>query len=325
MELSNSPSRPSHENAHRNEALPRDRNGYLCRKSISGRIRCTIPSGSSYHICVSILSPSRPHTNIIFAYRGSFLPAVASLPNYLAEKGYQSPGDAYDGPWQYQFQTKDHYFDWTFKRPKESEAFNTLMTISRLGRGDNWFEFYPVEERLRVQTDDAILLVDVGGSIGHDVIAFKERFPNLKGRLIIEDLPNVVSEVKDLPAGIETVGHDFFKPQPDTVKGAKAYYLRTVLHDWPNKQSKVILKHIRDVMPRDSVLLINENSIPDTNAPLFSAQGDLSMMAMFASLDRTEKQFAELLDEAGFELVQVWRPKVMYPMSAVLFEAMLKD
>ncbi|PVI08139.1 S-adenosyl-L-methionine-dependent methyltransferase [Periconia macrospinosa] len=255
---------------------------------------------------------------------GCTLPSVALLPDYFAEKGYQSPENAFDGPWQYSRHTKDHYFDWMARRPQIQQAFNTLMTISRQGRGEEWFDFYPVEEKLSAQSTDEILLVDIGGNIGHDVVAFKNRFPNLPGKLIVEDLPNVVASAP-LRDGIEAVGHNFFDPQPPLLKNAKAYYLRTVLHDWPNKQAKTILEHIRNVMSKDSILLINENAIPDRNVPLYQAQGDLAMMACFSALDRTEQQFAELLDSAGFDLVKVWRPEIVLPMSAVLFEAVIKQ
>lgn len=198
------------------------------------------------------------------------------------------------------------------------------MTISRKGRGEEWFEFYPVEEKLlSAQSTNEILLVDIGGGIGHDLVAFKDRFPKAQGKLVLEDLPNVVAEAP-LRDGIEALGHNFFDPQPPQLKNAKAYYLRTVLHDWPDNQSRIILRHIRNIMSEDSILLLNENSIPDTNVPLFAAQADFTMMACFSSLDRTEQQFAELLDSSGFHLRKVWRPKVVLPVSAVLFEAVIK-
>lgn len=199
------------------------------------------------------------------------------------------------------------------------------MTISRAGRGEEWFEFYPVEEKLSVQSPDDTLLVDIGGGIGHDLIAFNKHFPKLEGKLILEDQSSVVADAKDLPANAKAVGHNFFEPQPSLIKNARAYYLRTVLHDWPNKQAKIILEHIRAVMAKDSVLLLNENSLPETNVPLYPAQLDFMMMANFSALDRTETQFAKLLDDAGFELKKVWRPKVMLPGSAVLFEAVVKN
>ena len=218
--------------------------------------------------------------------------------------------------------TKLHYFEWLKAHPREQAAFNTVMGISRMNRGEEWFEFYPVEHKLRAAGDKP-LLIDIGGGLGHDLIALKSKFPNLSGRLIVQDLPIVIENVKDLPSGIEAMQHDFFTPQP--VKGAKAYYLRTVLHDWPDKQVRKILENIRAAMSRDSILLINENVLPESNVPLYPAMLDLSMMAIFSSLDRTQTQFKELLDSAGFKLLQVWTPKNMVPGSGTLFEATLKE
>ncbi|MCJ1455699.1 hypothetical protein MMC28_006055 [Mycoblastus sanguinarius] len=116
--------------------------------------------------------------------------------------------------------------------------------------------------------------------------------------------------------------HDFFKPQP--VKGAKAYYLRMVLHDWPDKQARKILESIRGSMTKESILLINENVISESNVPLYSAEMDLSMMAMFSALDRTRAQFKDLLESSGFELVHVWTPKVVVSGSGTLFEVVLR-
>ena len=49
------------------------------------------------------------------------------------------------------------------------------------------------------------------------------------------------------------------------------------------------------------------------------------MMVLFSSLEQTQSQFKELLESAGFQLVQVWTPKVMVPGFGTLFEAVLKQ
>lgn len=249
--------------------------------------------------------------------------AVALLPKYFAEKGYKNPGDAFNGPWQYAQQTDKHYFDWLSGHQDLQSAFNVVMGISRMGQVD-WTEFYPVEEKLKVSDPDRTLLVDIGGGMGHDVAAFQKKFPNLPGKLMFEDLTIVVDAAKDTPAGITGVGHDFFKPQPDAVKGAKAFYLRTVLHDWPDKQAATIIKHIKDVMAEDSILLINENVLPEQGASLYQSELDIAMMTCFSSLDRTEKQFKELFESEGFELKGTYKPAVQIPGSGTVLEFHLK-
>lgn len=200
------------------------------------------------------------------------------------------------------------------------------MSISRSQRGQEWFEIYPVEEKLRLSNPDAsaILLVDIGGNVGHDLINFQKKFPDLPGRLVFEDLPGVVAAAGDLPKGIEGVGHDFFQPLPPALRNAKAYYLRQILHDWPDKQARQILENVREAMANGSILLINETIMPDDNVALYQAELDMLMMGVLASLDRTAGQLEELLDSAGFRLVGSWKPKDFVPGSGTLFEAVLK-
>ena len=255
-------------------------------------------------------------------FSSSITQTLSKLPEYFEVTGYKNPDDAFDGPFQYAMGTKLHCFDWLKTKPRLQNAFNTVMGITRLRKGEDWFEHYPVLEKLRADSDRDVVLVDIGGGLGHGLVALRERFPALGGRLILQDLPVVIDDVKDLPVGCEAMAHDFFNPQP--VKGAKAYFLRFVLHDWPDKQAKEILQNIRDAMDEKSVLLVSESTMPVSNVSLWSAQVDFSMMALFSALDRTERQFEELLESSGFELVKVWTPKVAVLGYASLFEAVRK-
>ena len=84
-------------------------------------------------------------------------------------------------------------------------------------------EFYPVEEHLlegfNAEDEKAALLVDIGGSIGHDLQKFRDAFPDAKGRLVLQDLEPVVGQVKDgdLHESIERMAYDFLTEQP--IKG----------------------------------------------------------------------------------------------------------
>jgi hypothetical protein len=65
--------------------------------------------------------------------------------------------------------------------------------------------------------DEDVMLVDIGGGSGHDLLEFHAKHPSVKGRLILQDLPEVVESVKDMPDCMEAMAHDFFTPQP--IKG----------------------------------------------------------------------------------------------------------
>jgi hypothetical protein len=142
------------------------------------------------------------------------------------------------------------------------------------------------------------------------------------GELVVQDLPQVIESIDGaLPDGIVAIGHNMFEPQP--IRGAKAYYLRTVLHDWPDKQALDVLARIREAMTEDSVLLINEHTIPESlEVQIVPATLDIQMMEVFSSLERTEEQWISLLERAQFKVAKVWKVDTV-GTSVSLFEATL--
>ncbi|KAI9718486.1 MAG: hypothetical protein M1828_006669 [Chrysothrix sp. TS-e1954] len=248
---------------------------------------------------------------------------LAQLPSYFEANGYQNPSDAFNGLFQYARRTDLHCFDWLSQHPKYQLAFNIAMDGFHKERAQEWFDYFPVAEQLRVEDSTRPLIVDVGGGLGQELIKFQDAHQHVQGRLILEDLPSVLNDIKDLPEGIETAGQDFFQPQH--VKGAKSYYLRDVLHDWPNVQALKILGHIREAMVYDSVLLINENVLPEQGVSAYGAAAGMMMMSVFAAMDRTEKQFQQLIADAGMDLAAVWTPGVAANGSGTLFEVKLRS
>ncbi|PYI12422.1 O-methyltransferase [Aspergillus sclerotiicarbonarius CBS 121057] len=182
---------------------------------------------------------------------------------------------------------------------------------------------YPIAEELGpLASDDTVTLVDVGGGRGHVLRQIKESAPDLKGRFILQDQARVIQDNGDEVQrhGIEAMAHDFFQPQP--VKGALAYYLRRCLHDWPNKpEAQQILFNLAAAMDREnSRVLITECIIPEVGGTMFHAWMDQAMLT-FGGRERTEKDWAHLLDISGLKLVKVWRTPDM-PVGVV--EARLK-
>ncbi|KAJ5654443.1 hypothetical protein N7490_001446 [Penicillium lividum] len=234
-----------------------------------------------------------------------FMTVLSRLPEYFHTKGWKSPHDAFDGPFQFAIDSP-HYFEFLGSTPYYQQAFNTTMAMSFRRHGKDWFDFFPVADRLHVSSDADPLLVDIGGGQGEDLKKFKAQFPTLPGKLVLQDLPAVVQGAQDLPAGIEVQSHDFFQMQP--VKNAKVYFMRTVLHDWPDKQAVQILDRVHDAMNTDSILLISETMLPEYDVLLSSVLSDMQMMGSFASLERTEMQWGSLLEQAGLELVKTWLP-----------------
>jgi len=139
------------------------------------------------------------------------------MPTFLEQTKYRNPLDS-TGPFQFAFKTNLGMFEFLNERPKRLSVFNTFMEGQRAGRIP-WFQYYPVESSLcdGMKSEDAVLIVDVGGGRGHDLEAFKGDFPSQRGNLVVQDLPETIDDIDHLAPGVESMELDFFTPQP--IKG----------------------------------------------------------------------------------------------------------
>lgn len=255
------------------------------------------------------------------------IPTFHGLPEFLAKTDYQSPSNADDGPVQHGLKTDKPFFAILQSNPRLGSAFNSFMAGYAAAR-PRWVSFYPFQERLGGGASgdmDGPLVVDVGGGLGHELAALDSaRGDSLPGQLVLQDLPSVISEAQQsgsLPGSITAVAHDFFTPQPPAHRGARAYFMRLILHDWPDDKCAVILSHLRDAMAKGegrSRLLINEAVLADTGAPWQQTSLDWTMMGMLVSRERTESQWRELLGRAGLKISGIWSKDAESVIEAVL-------
>ncbi|KAL5411980.1 hypothetical protein PMIN06_009449 [Paraphaeosphaeria minitans] len=238
------------------------------------------------------------------------LPASVHFPAYLTQTNYATPTDARSGAFQSAFKTEKNMFEFLNAHPPLSEQFHSHMGGYRLGR-PSWMDpgCYPVEERLLeglTEVDD-ILLVDIGGSLGHDLQEFATKYPDEPGRLVLQDLPVVIDAIESLHPKIERMKYNFYTEQP--VKAARAYYLHSILHDWPDEVCKTILKQVASAMkPGYSKLLIHENIIPSKGAEWEATALDIMMAAMLSSKERTKDEWYALLEapELRLKISYIW-------------------
>lgn len=89
------------------------------------------------------------------------------------------------------------------------------MSNYRIDRAE-FFDVFPAEERLlhrRCGSNHDVLMVDIGGGLGHEIEKFMKKFPEEKARMILQDQPNVLSQVQQSNM-MEVMAYDFFTPQP---------------------------------------------------------------------------------------------------------------
>ena len=232
---------------------------------------------------------------------------MAKFPKFLEERGLASPHDPRNGLLQFTFGTKMEAFEYWHQFPKTLDIFNTLMEGTRSFR-PSWVEWFPIQERILDGADPStVLLTDVGGGRGHDLEAFQKKYPQGDGKLVLEELPAVINDVKQLDPVVTKIELDFFQPQP--VKHARAYYFSHIFHDWSDGPCRQILRNVKSAFKRDySKLLLNEFILPDTGCSLLQAGLDIHMMAMHAGQERTESQWTELLGSEGFRVIKFWSP-----------------
>ncbi|KAG2342989.1 S-adenosyl-L-methionine-dependent methyltransferase [Suillus weaverae] len=112
--------------------------------------------------------------------------------------------------------------------------------------------------------DTVSSVVDVGSGIGAMSIPLAKMFPHL--RITNQDLPETIVQSRKsweknapealLDGRIEFVPINFLEESP--VVGKDVYYLRTIIHDWPDDEARAILHNIRKAMEPNSRVLIHE-------------------------------------------------------------------
>lgn len=128
-------------------------------------------------------------------------------------------------PLQKALRTDKHFFEILVEN-NFLDDFQTFMSNYRLDRAE-FLDVYPAETQLLPggpKSDIEVLMVDVGGGDGHEIELFIKTFPEKKGRMILQDQPNIVGEVKS--ETFEVMGYDFFKPQP--IKGEVIHHSRSL-------------------------------------------------------------------------------------------------
>ena len=237
-------------------------------------------------------------------------PTLAAFPAWLSKNKYRSTTSGKDCAFQEALHTDLGAFEFLGQNPEQAAATFEYMARQKV-RNQGWMDgSVQVAEEFQLTgeevEDGRVLLVDVGGGGGHQCFEFRAAFPERKGRLIVQDtevMVGMIDQNKAKKTDLEPMAHDFFTSQP--VQEAKVYYLRTVLHDWPDAKAVEILSHLKDAMAEDSMVVLDEIVVPGKGASEKQVLYDMVMLACLGSGERSESQWREVLEAAGLKLRNV--------------------
>lgn len=176
-------------------------------------------------------------------------------------------------------------------------------------------------------------MVDVGSGTGTISIPLAKMFPHL--RVTNQDLPEILKLSRNtweqkapealLDGRVEFVPLNFLEESP--VVGKDVYYLRSIIHNWPDEESRVILRNVRKAMGPNSRVLIHEcvllrkfeeadvgaNGSTEALEPTLlnfgsntPYQHDMAMWLLFNGKERTLNEFKNIGASAGLVLTQTY-------------------
>jgi hypothetical protein len=247
-----------------------------------------------------LIKHSSDSVNVIFA----------NLPQYLVNTEFKEPTSYQLGPHVYTFGLP------LWKRlelePQRGEQFNRVMMGFRQNR-ESFVDIFPFKEHLSSMPLEAseVLFVDVAGGVGHRVRLFRERFPQLAGRAVLQDLQHVLPGPTNQPElfrdlqdrHVELMAHDMFRVQP--IRGARYFFFSAIFHGRPDVDALKVLQNTVPAMDRTSRILIYDIVVPEKGVDLFHACFDLWMMADVTGKERTRRQWDNLFATCGLQIVEV--------------------
>jgi hypothetical protein len=148
-------------------------------------------------------------------------------------------------------------------------------------------------------------VVDVGGGRGGFLAEVLKAHPAVHG--VLYDQPQVVANPAYLAtAGVldrcEVIGGNFFESVP---KGADAYVLKRVIHDWNDDTCEGILRRCRDAVIDGGRVIVVDAVVLEGNDFDFGKTIDLLMMVLLDGRERTEADFRTLFGRAGLKLNRI--------------------
>jgi SAM-dependent methyltransferase len=176
--------------------------------------------------------------------------------------------------------------------PKIAADFDAAMGPAGHGLPDPNFEIDRGWDSIRT-------VVDVGGGTGAMLAEILKARPHVRGTLV--DLPGTIEravgtfEAAGLTGRVRLAPQSFFDALP---AGADLYLLKSVLNDWPDRETVAILQRCAEAARPDGRIVVMGGVRPDDAPRRLGID-----MVLTGSRTNTVEEFRDLAGEAGLEIV----------------------
>lgn len=253
--------------------------------------------------------------------------AYVKLPEYFRTHTQEDLFDLKKSPFAYALGLQGlTYYEAISQDPNRFNMFNrTMMQMESQIPVLGMFPFATLKDEVE-EEQERPFIVDIGGGKGQALLAIQKEAPlGFGAKMILQDRPDVINSLnaEEIP-GIEKMAHDFFTPQPiksasplgyvslyelTSKVDAHIYFLRRILHDFYDPVCVDVLRNVTAAMGPTSRLIIADIILPEKT----EMGGDITIywldfsMMMLNGKEKTEKEFCNILDAAGLEIVKIWK------------------
>ncbi|KAK4177269.1 S-adenosyl-L-methionine-dependent methyltransferase [Triangularia setosa] len=283
----------------------------------------TNPGYFSHTAWSKTLAPDEKMRQCIWFRHAELLPAMGKL--VAAVERYPESDDPKKTAFALAF-GGETFFDYKEKNPDDMIRFGQFVDAFASGyvvdSPENIARGYPWGD-IGSRSGDGGLVVDIGGGIGYVSVAVGKEHGQL--RFLVQDFEDLRKQSEVLVVENRLVGrvkfmaHDFFSSQPEEARGASAYFLRNILHNWSDSYCRKILKTVVDAMGEGSRIIICDIVLPEANSGMPKTQEeraralDMTMLSMFNAKERSLEEWQALFNSVDEKLritQVIGRPKM---------------
>jgi hypothetical protein len=195
-------------------------------------------------------------------------------------------------------------FDYVMQNASYREVFNYAMSSYSVTHTKLVLEALKSYDFAKIKS-----LCDIGGGHGHLICNILREHHHLQGTVLelestIKNKELLWAEKMGMTDRCKYLAGDMFREVPR----ADAYFMKMILHDWNDEECVKILSNIQKASPSGGRIFIVEHVVPGPETPHFAKLFDIHMMCALTGRERTEKEYAVLLERAGLQYVQTHYP-----------------